>query len=124
MDDNRIWDFEQELWTGSADAYDRKLSDEVVMALPHDPWVLDGPQARDAVKATPRWEKAEFLDKRVERPQEGLICIAYRVKAQKGAQHYHALCTSTLRRLSHEEWVVVQHQQTPLGIQVAGPGAE
>lgn len=121
MDDNRIWEFEQELWTGPADAYDRKVSDEVVMALPHDPWCLDGPQAREAVKATPRWERAEFLDKRVERPQEGLIVIAYRVKASLGDKHYHALCTSTLRRLEHEVWDVVQHQQTPLGMAVADP---
>jgi hypothetical protein len=26
---------------------------------------------------------------------------------------YEAHCTSTYRRLSHEEWRVVQHQQTP-----------
>jgi hypothetical protein len=70
--------------------YDRKVSDDVVMALPHDPWCLDGPQAREAVKATPRWERAEFLDKRVERPQEGLIVIAYRVKASLGERQYHA----------------------------------
>ena len=121
MNDERIWNFEQELWTGPADAYDRKVSDEVVMALPHQPWLFDGAQAREAVKATPRWDKADFLDTRVERPEEGLICIAYRVKAEKGEQRYHALCTSTLRRLSHEEWVVVQHQQTPLGMEVAEP---
>ncbi|WP_228242342.1 DUF4440 domain-containing protein [Porphyrobacter sp. GA68] len=121
MDDSRIWDFEQELWTGPPDAYDRKVADDVVMALPHQPWLFDGAQAREAVKATPRWDKAEFLDQRVERPQEGLIVIAYRVKAQKGEQKYHALCTSTLRRLKHEQWDVIQHQQTPLGMEVAEP---
>jgi hypothetical protein len=123
MNDERIWDFEQELWTGPADAYDRKVSDDVVMALPHQPWLFDGRQARAAVKETPRWDEAEFLDKRVERPDEGLICIAYRVKAAKGDHKYHALCTSTLRRLSHEDWAVVQHQQTPLGVEVADPDA-
>ncbi|TCD06486.1 DUF4440 domain-containing protein [Erythrobacteraceae bacterium CFH 75059] len=121
MDDSRIWEFEQELWTGPAEAYDRKVSDAVVMALPHDPWLLDGAQAREAVKATPRWDEAEFLDRRVERPQEGLIVIAYRVRAKKGERSYHALCTSTLRRLEHEVWDVVQHQQTPLGVQIAEP---
>jgi trehalose-6-phosphate synthase len=75
------------------------------------------------VADTPRWESAEFRDTRVSRPQEGLIVIAYRVAARRGEQSYHALCTSTLRRLAHEEWDVVQHQQTPLGVIVADPEA-
>lgn len=121
MDDSRIWEFEQELWTGPADAYDRKVSDQVIMALPSDPWLFDGPQARAAVKDTPRWDEAIFSDTRVERPHEGLICIAYRMEARQGEKRYHALCTSTLLRRGHEDWVVVQHQQTPLGVPVAEP---
>ena len=121
MNDERIWDFERELWTGPADAYDRKVSDKVVMALPATPYLFDAEAARAAVKDTPRWEEVEFVDTAVERPEEGLIAIAYRVKARRGDEEYHALCTSTLRRVGEEDWEVVQHQQTPLGVEVAEP---
>jgi hypothetical protein len=47
------------------------------------------------------------------RPQEGLIAIAYKAEASReGATGYTAYCTTTMRRLEHEEWRVVQHQQT------------
>jgi hypothetical protein len=42
-----------------------------------------------------------------------LIVIAYRAEAAKGDERYVAHCTSTYRRLEHEVWRVVQHQQTP-----------
>ncbi len=121
MNDERIWEFERELWVGPADAYDRKVADTVVMALPTDPWLLDGKAARAAVKDTPRWEEVAFSDTHVERPEHGLIVIAYRAQASRGGHHYDALCTSTLRRVSEEDWEVVQHQQTPLETKVAAP---
>ncbi|MGB7408748.1 MAG: hypothetical protein WA908_09590, partial [Pontixanthobacter sp.] len=62
---------------------------------------------------------------RVERPEEGLIVIAYRAQAKRGqgdsTESYDALCTSTLRRIGEEDWEVVQHQQTPLDTKVAKP---
>ena len=121
MDDERIWKFEQELWTGGDDVYHQRVSADCVMALPTEPYVFAGEQATKAVQDTPKWDKAEFLDTKVSRPQEGLIVIAYRVQATRGDKAYHALCTSTLRWLSHEHWDVVQHQQTPLGVIVADP---
>jgi ketosteroid isomerase-like protein len=50
----------------------------------------------------------------VRRPEEGLIVLAYKAEAKKeGGEAYTAHCTSVLRRLAHDEWRVVQHQQTP-----------
>lgn len=121
MNDERIWEFERELWVGPTDAYDRKVADNCIMALPTDPWLLDGPEARAAVKDTPRWEDVDFSGTRVERPEEGLIVIAYRAQASRGGEHYDALCTSTLRRISEENWEVIQHQQTPLDVKIAKP---
>ncbi|MDT0574811.1 DUF4440 domain-containing protein [Croceicoccus sp. F390] len=121
MDDARIWNFEEELWVGGKDAYDRKVSDDCLMALPERPYVFTGTAAKEGVKNTPQWDEVIFADKAVARPEEGLIVIAYRAKASRGKEHYHALCTSTLRRLSHEEWKVVQHQQTPFDTSVAPP---
>jgi hypothetical protein len=65
-----------------------------------------------------------FHDQQVERHQEGLIAIAYRAKATRGDQSYHAICTSTLLRKGEGDWEVIQHQQTPLGVEVADPDAK
>ena len=123
MDDARIWEFERELWVGGSDAYRSMVSENCVMALPAQPFIYDGEAAITAVENTPRWNSVDFSDTKVERPQEGLIVIAYRARASRDGKAYHALCTSTLQRLGHEEWVVVQHQQTPLGVMVADPDA-
>jgi hypothetical protein len=113
MEDARIWEFEQSLWTEGRENYQAKVDDQVVMVLPQPPYVYTGQAAIDAVSGTPVWERAELSERQVMRPQEGLIVIAYRARASKGEETYEAHCTSTLRRIAHEEWTVVQHQQTP-----------
>lgn len=114
MDDDRIWDFEASLWTGGADHYRELIDEECVMVLPEPPFVFAGRQAIEAVAHTPRWSNVEFSEHRVMRPQEGLIAIAYKASAtREGADGYVAYCTTTIRRLEHEVWRVVQHQQTP-----------
>ena len=113
MDDDRVWSFEKSLWTCDAEHY-RELVDEVcLMVLPQPPFVLSGTQAIEAVASTPRWIDIELSDQRISRPQEGLIVIAYHAKASRDDEAYEANCTSTYRRMSHEVWRVVQHQQTP-----------
>lgn len=113
VEDSRIWDFEQSLWTEGRENYQAKIDDEAVMVLPQPPYVYTSQAAIDAVSDTPRWNSVEFSQQQVMRPQEGLIVIAYRARASKGDETYEAHCTTTLRRLAHEEWTVVQHQQTP-----------
>jgi len=122
MEDSRIWEFERELWVGGAEVYREKVAADCVMALPATPFLFDGEAAIAAVEDTPRWDEVDFTETRVSRPQEGLIVIGYVARAKRPGQTYHALCSSTLRRLEHERWVVVQHQQTPFGTLVAGPG--
>lgn len=113
MEDSRLWTFEESLWTEGPDNYREKVDAEVVMVLPRPPFVLRGDAAIDAVAATPVWETAELSERQVSRPQEGLIVIGYKVHAQRGDEGYEAHCTSTIRRIEHEVWRVVQHQQTP-----------
>lgn len=113
MEDDRIWTFEKSLWTGDAGHYRELIDDECVMVLPEPPFVLKGKQAIEAVAATPRWSDVTFSEQQVMRPQEGLIALAYKAKATKeGSTSYVAYCTTTMRRLEHDQWRVVQHQQT------------
>jgi hypothetical protein len=113
MEDNRIWAFEESLWTEGRENYQAKIDDEALMVLPKPPHVFAGQAAVDAVSDTPKWDSVEFSEQQVMRPQEGLIVIAYHAKASRADEAYEAHCTTTLRRLAHDEWQVVQHQQTP-----------
>ena len=114
MDDERVWSFEESLWIGDADHYRELIDPECLMVVPQPPFVLKGEEAVKAVSDTPRWSKVEITDRQVSRPQEGLIVIAYQASAEKeGGEKYVARCTSTIRRLEHELWRVIQHQQTP-----------
>ncbi|KAB1069953.1 DUF4440 domain-containing protein [Methylobacterium planeticum] len=113
MDDDRVWSFEKSLWTGDADHYRELVDDACLMVLPRPPFVLSGAEAIEAVANTPRWSDVTLSEGQVSRPQEGLIVIAYQAKASRDDETYAAHCTSTYRRLEHEVWRVVQHQQTP-----------
>jgi len=113
VDDNRVWSFEKSLWVGDADHYRELVDGECLMVLPNPPFVMSGKQAIEAVASTPRWSNVDISKGQIARPQEGLIVIAYHAKASRDGETYEANCTSTYRRLSHEEWRVVQHQQTP-----------
>ena len=114
MDDDRVWAFEESLWTGDAAHYRESIDPAAVMVVPQPPFVLESEAAVAAVSDTPRWDAVTFSEGRIVRPQEGLIAIAYKAEARReGADGYVAYCTSTYRRIEHEKWTVVQHQQTP-----------
>lgn len=113
MEDSRVWAFEESLWTGDAEHYREAIDPACVMVVPAPPFVLVGSEAAEAAAKTPRWNSARFSEQRVERPEEGLIVIGYKVEAERGDELYAAHCTSTYRRLGHDDWKVVQHQQTP-----------
>ncbi|UFN50553.1 DUF4440 domain-containing protein [Roseomonas sp. OT10] len=114
MEDERVWSFEESLWTGDAAHYRECIDPECLMVLPMPPYVMSGEQSVAAVSGTPRWARAALTERQVARPQEGLIVVAYKARAERdGVPPYEAHCTSTYRRLAHEAWRVVQHQQTP-----------
>ena len=112
MDDDRVRGFETALWIGGEEVYRRSIDPDCLMVVPAAPFVMSGGEAIEAVSRTPRWETVEFEDLRIARPQEGLIVLAYGVRASRGDETYGAYCTSTYRRVAHEQWQVVQHQQT------------
>jgi hypothetical protein len=114
MEDDRVWAFEESLWTADADHYRESIDESALMVVPQPPYVLESEAAVAAVRQTPRWDSVRFSAQHIVRPQEGLIVAAYKVEASKaGGETYVAHCTSTYRRIEHEHWTVVQHQQTP-----------
>ena len=113
MDDDRVWHFEESLWTGDAEHYRALIDEACLMVLPTPPYVLGGDEAVAAVADTPRWSAVTFAQQRIARPEEGLIVVAYQIEAVRDDERYTAHCTSTYRRRGHEDWQVVQHQQTP-----------
>jgi hypothetical protein len=114
MNDLRVWEFEDSLWTGSAEHYRDLIDPECVMVLPEPPYIMVGQTAIQAVSDTPRWSRVVLTDRQVSRPQEGLIVIAYKAEACRGDEKaYEAYCSSTYRRLAQDVWRVVQHHQTP-----------
>lgn len=112
MDDARLWGSEKSLWTTDHAGYQAVISDDALMVLPGQRHVLAGADAVEAVSATPQWTDVTFTDQKVSRPQEGLIVVAYAVEAKTEGEHYSARCTTTYLRLAHEEWRVIQHQQS------------
>ncbi len=116
MNDARIWKFEKSLWTADDDEYRHKIAPDGIMVVPQHPFVLAGHNVADAMAQTPRWDSVEFSETKVARPEGpngGLIVIAYKAEAKRGDNSYTAYCTSTLLREGEDDWVVVQHQQTP-----------
>ena len=116
MNDERIWNFEKSLWTAGSDEYRHKIARDGILVVPNDPFILAGHKAADAMANTPQWDNVIFSETKVVRPdgpQGGLIVIAYKAKATRGDESYEAWCTSTLLRKGNDDWVVVQHQQTP-----------
>ena len=114
MDDKRVWECEESLWTCDAAHYHELVDSQCLMVLPEPPYVLSGEQAIEAVSHTPRWSRVEMTHQQIMRPQEGLLVVGYGVTAFRpdGGKGYAAYCTSTYRRLEHAVWRVVQHQQT------------
>ena len=114
MDDTRIWAFEESLWKADHAHYAESIDPEYVLVIPAPPYIAFGKAAVDVLAQTPRWDTVSFSETQVGRPQEGLITVAYRVDATRGDERYDARCSSVYRRVEHEVWTVVQHQQTPV----------
>ena len=111
MEDDRVWAFEESLWTGDAAHYRESIDESCVMVVPTEPFVFESEAAVAAVSDTPRWTKVTFADGHIARPQEGLIVIGYRVDARRGDEEYRCYASSTMRRRGHDDWTVVQHSQ-------------
>ena len=112
MDDDRIIEFERALWIGEDDVYRRCVSNDCLMVVPDQPFLLRGDSAIRSVEQTPRWSHVDLSEMEINRAQEGLIVVAYRADACRGDEKFTAYCTSTYQRIGEDDWRVIQHQQT------------
>lgn len=117
MDDALVWAFEDSLWKADEAHYRESIAPDYLLVVPTPPYVLTGEQAVEKLAQTPRWQSVAFSEQHIARPHGdhgGLIVIAYHVEAQgAGDQPYSADCSSVYLRIAHDDWKVVQHQQTP-----------
>ena len=114
MDDQRVWGSEEGLWTGDPEKYGAAVDEQCLMVLRAAPIIVTGGNAAKSVADTPHWTSVTLTERQVSRPQEGLIVIAYKAVAEcEGERGYEAYCTTVYQRLEHDNWRVIQHQQTP-----------
>lgn len=114
MEDQRAWAIEESLWTGEPSTYPDLIDPFCLMVIPAPPHILPADLALRSMSKGQRWTRVAFAETHVSRPEEGLIVLAYRATANKDdGTNYVADCTSTWRRQGHEDWKLVQHQQTP-----------
>ncbi|MBO9574475.1 MAG: DUF4440 domain-containing protein [Sphingobium sp.] len=114
MEDERVWHHEKLLWTGSHEEFNHAIEAHSLVVGPMPPFVMEGQEIIQTVAKGPRFADVTMAHRRIARPQEGLIVVAYKAIAPgHGEDDYNAWCTTTWRRIAHDEWRVVQHQQTP-----------
>jgi Domain of unknown function (DUF4440) len=117
MEDHRAWALEECLWAGDPGRYRGLIDPACLMVVPVYPWIMTTKDALQSMLHAPRWTRISFSSGHVSRPAKGLIVLAYLAYALreegKDYKDYIAHCTSTWRRHRHEDWRLVQHQQTP-----------
>lgn len=114
MDDQRAWAIEESLWTGQPAGYVGLIDPACLMVVPVAPHILAARDALHSMSDAPRWTAVDFVKGQVARPEDGLVVLAYTAHARRAqGEGYVAHCTSTWRRKGHEDWKLVQHQQTP-----------
>lgn len=103
------------MWTGNVDHFLESVDEHCLMVVPALPYILTNSDISLTVKQGPRWDEVAVTERRITRPQDGLIVIAYKATARhQGSHPYSAYCTSTYHRPTGDGWRMVQHQQTPV----------
>lgn len=116
MTDEDAWRVEESLWTGLPSEFADRVSAHCLMAFADPVDVISGTEAAEGLNALERWATVEMTAKQLTRPGEGLVILAYRAEGQRDlAPAYRAYCTSTYHRSDGGRWLLVQHQQTPIG---------
>ncbi|MBO6638367.1 MAG: hypothetical protein JJ920_14465 [Roseitalea sp.] len=110
----KIWQMEEQLWTGSREHLSATLSDLCVMAFPEPIGTMLGAQLHQGAGLIPRWDLVAMTDQTTASPMSGVIVLAYRAEGRcEGMPPYAAICTSTYA-LKNDRWRLVQHHQSQI----------
>ncbi|MDO5657177.1 MAG: nuclear transport factor 2 family protein [Paracoccus sp. (in: a-proteobacteria)] len=112
MDDP--WPTEKAFWLDGAGFYRDNLAPDAVMVFPEPVGILSGEAIIAALEGAARWDAVEITQRGALRSGETLI-LTYHATGQRGdAAPYRALCSSTYGRVG-SRWLLLCHQQTPVG---------
>lgn len=116
MTDEDAWRIEESLWKGTAAEFADRVSAHCLMAFADPVGVISGTEAADGINELERWDTVDMTAKQIARPGSDIIILAYRAEGKRNvAPTYRAYCTSTYHRSPGGLWLLVQHQQTPIG---------
>lgn len=116
MTDEDAWRIEESLWKGSPLEFADRVSASCLMAFADPVGVISGTEAAEGINELERWEMVDMSAKQLARPADDLVILAYRAEGRRDlAPTYRAYCTSTYHRSAGGRWLLVQHQQTPIG---------
>ncbi|MCV0397118.1 MAG: nuclear transport factor 2 family protein [Rhizobiaceae bacterium] len=107
------WRSEERLWLEGAGAYEELLHPECVMVFMEPVGIMTGQAIPESLAGAPRWDGVEMEARTRVDGGPDVVVLAYRAKATRRGETYQALCSSTYVR-SDGNWVILQHQQTPL----------
>ncbi len=109
-----LWTIETRLWKDGIEAYEAHMAPECVMVFPAPVGIMDHAAILEVLRQAPRWDDVEFDRQVVIHPSPDVATLAYLGRGQRGTDTYEAFCSSTYCRRS-ADWMIVQHQQTPVG---------
>lgn len=116
MTDEDAWRIEESLWKGSPSDFADRVSASCLMAFADPVGVISGTEAVEGINELERWSTVDMTEKQMVRPSRDIVILAYRAEGQRDlAPAYRAYCTSTYHRSAGGRWLLVQHQQTPIG---------
>lgn len=114
MQDQDIWQREESFWLDGVAFYRDNMAAEAQMVFADPVGILKGDEILDGLKAAPRWAAVEFADQ-TEQTLGDTRVLAYRATGSRdGAEPYSALCSTTYVR-REGKWILLSHQQTPVG---------
>lgn len=108
-----LWDMEQKFWLEGAGFLARHLTDDCLLLLPPPAGVLSREAAIALWTETPPWAGVRFGGRRVMRPNDRVVLLAYNASAHRRKElATHRVLASTLYVNRDGDWRIAFHQQT------------
>jgi hypothetical protein len=111
--DGQLGGLERELAGGDGSTYRRLLREDAVVIVPGR--ALDKAEAIQEIDEAGGWDGFDLADLREERLGADAALVTYRFTGHRGVFEYDALLSSVYTCGADGDWLLLHHQQTPLG---------